>query len=170
MSGDNVGQRFDRLPATAAERTVDGRATREEVVDYFETRFGIPGETFDEYTFWEKGSGKIWVYAGEAPSPVEIEAIGMTCLRTRQEHWKPTTDAVQRFGTHADRCVIELSREEAARFVAGEDQDLEWDGDWGYLIAAHEVAGSLEPLGVGLYVHGEFRSMVPKGRQRSLES
>ncbi|WP_207588063.1 DUF7122 family protein [Halomontanus rarus] len=171
MSGDNdnVGRRFDRLPATAAERTVDGRATREEVVDYFETRFAIPAETFDEYTFWEKGSGKIWVYAGEAPSPLEIEAIGMTCLRTRQEHWKPTTDAVQRFGTHADRCVIELDREEAARFVAGEDQELEWDGDWGYLIAAHEVAGAVEPLGVGLYVHGEFRSMVPKGRQRDLE-
>jgi len=29
---------------------------------------------------------------------------------------------------------------------------------------------ALEPLGVGLYVHGELRSMVPKGRQRDLES
>ncbi|MDF9747004.1 DUF7122 family protein [Natrinema salsiterrestre] len=183
----NDGQRFDRLPATDAERTVEGRATREEVVDLFADRFGIPPETFDDYTFWEKGAGKIWIYGGEAPTPLRIEAIGMTCLRTRQEHWKPTTDFVQRFGHRATDCVIELDREQARRFASGEDQDLEWwDGDWGYLIAAHEVGvgpegrpvrdgdavegGELEPLGVGLYVHGELRSMVPKGRQRDLES
>ncbi|WP_255167916.1 DUF7122 family protein [Natrononativus amylolyticus] len=173
MAGDsdgNVGQRFDRLPETAADRVVEGRATREEVVGYFADRFGVPPGTFDEYTFWEKGAGKIWVYAGEAPSLAELEALGMTCLRTRQEHWKPTTDAVQRFGRHADSCVVELDRERAARFAAGEDQELEWDGDWGYLIVACEVVGDLEPLGVGLYVHGELRSVVPKGRQRDLEA
>ncbi|SIR88133.1 DUF7122 family protein [Natronorubrum thiooxidans] len=166
---DNDGQQFDRLPATAAERTVEGRASREEVIDYFEDRFGIPPETFADYTFWEKGAGKIWIYAGEASTPLGIEAIGMTCLRTRQEHWKPTTDFVQRFGQFATDCVIELEREQARAFAAGEDQNLEWwDGDWGYLIAAHELAGDLEPLGIGLYVHGELRSMVPKGRQRDI--
>ncbi len=170
-SETNDGQRFDRLPATEADRTVEGRATREEVVDYFADRFGIPPETFDDYTFWEKGAGKIWVYGGEAPTPVEIEAIGMTCLRTRQEHWKPTTDFVQRFGRAATACVIGLEPERARRFAAGEDQELErWDGDWGYLIAAHDIGGEREPIGVGLYVHGELRSMVPKGRQRDLES
>ncbi len=188
----NVGQRFGRLPGTPDDRSVEGRVSREEVLEYFEDRFAIPPETFDGHTFWEKGAGKIWIYAGESPSAVEIEALGMTCLRTRQEHWKPTTDFVQRFGTHASACVIELPREKAERFVDGVDQRVEWDGDWGYLIAAHEIGvepegrpvgdgesaerspreeaveGDLEPLGVGLYVHGELRSMVPKGRQRGL--
>ncbi|SFB96376.1 RNA-binding PUA-like domain of methyltransferase RsmF [Halobiforma haloterrestris] len=182
----NDGQRFDRLPETPADRTVEGRVSREEVLEYFADRFAIPPETFDGHTFWEKGAGKIWIYGGEAPTPVEIEAMGMTCLRTRQEHWKPTTDFAQRFGRHAEACVIELDRERARRFAAGEDQELEWDGDWGYLIAAHEVGvevgaedersgdgepvdrDALEPLGIGLYVHGELRSMVPKGRQRDL--
>ncbi|WP_247000894.1 DUF7122 family protein [Halosolutus gelatinilyticus] len=164
----NDGQRFDRLPETPSERTVEGRVSRAEVVDYFADRFGIPPETFDGHTFWEKGAGKIWIYAGDAPTPLEIEAIGMTCLRTRQEHWKPTTDFVQRFGRHATECVIDLDREAAARFAAGKDQELEWDGDWGYLIASHVVGGGLEPLGVGLYLHGELRSVVPKGRQRDL--
>ena len=164
----NVGQRFDRLPKTDADRTVDGRVSREAVCAYFADRFGISPATFDEYTFWEKGAGKIWIYAGESPSPIELEALGMTCLRTRQEHWKPTTDFVQRFGRAASTCVITLDAERARRFVAGEDQDVEWDGDWGYLIAAHEVAGAREPLGVGLYVHGELRSMIPKGRRREL--
>ncbi|PSP82174.1 hypothetical protein BRC78_08810, partial [Halobacteriales archaeon QH_8_68_33] len=40
------------------------------------------------------------------------------------------------------------------------------DGDWGYLVVTHELAGEREPLGVGLYVHGELRSQVPKGRRR----
>ncbi|ELY54119.1 hypothetical protein C491_20037 [Natronococcus amylolyticus DSM 10524] len=165
----NDGQRFGRLPTTAAERTVEGRASREEVVDYFADRFAIPPEAFDDYTFWEKGAGKIWIYGGDAPSPITIEAIGMTCLRTRQEHWKPTTDFVQRFGREAGECVIELESDEARAFAAGEDRELErWEGDWGYLIAAHRIAGALEPIGVGLYVHGELRSMVPKGRQREL--
>ncbi len=166
---ENDGQQFGRLPATAAERTVEGRVSREDVVDYFADRFAIPPETFDDYTFWEKGAGKIWIYGGDAPSPIEIEAIGMTCLRTRQEHWKPTTDFVQRFGRAASECVIELEPEEARAFAAGEVRDLErWEGDWGYLIAAHRIAGALEPIGIGLYVHGELRSMVPKGRQRDL--
>ena len=168
MSAENVGSRFDRLPATPADRAVEGRASRREVLDWWDERFGVEPATFEDYTLWEKGAGKVWIFAGEAPSPIAIEALGMTFLRTRQEHWKPTTDAVQRFGGRASRNVIPLAREEAERFVRGEDQELVWDGDWGYLIAAHEVAGEREPLGVGLYVHGELRSMVPKGRRRDL--
>ncbi|MFB6096424.1 MAG: hypothetical protein ABEJ74_03440 [Haloferacaceae archaeon] len=166
---ENVGQRFDRLPATAAERAVEGRATREEVVEWWRERFGLPPETFAGHTFWEKGAGKIWAFADDAADPTRIEALGIAVLRTRQEHWKPTTNAVQRFCTEATRNVIDLSPEQAARFVRGEDQELDWDGDWGYLVAAHEIAGEREPIGVGLYLHGELRSVVPKGRQADLD-
>ncbi|MEF8757186.1 MAG: hypothetical protein V5A23_02660 [Halobacteriales archaeon] len=185
--GDNVGDRFARLPATEADRSVAGRATRTAVVDFWADRFGVPPETFAEFTFWEKGAGKVWVLheggrpgrterdgpAGPEgrewlPSPIEIQALGMAFLRTRQEHWKPTTEAAQRFGRHATRNVVELTDEQARRFFAREDQDLGWDGDWGYLIAARETASEAEPLGVGLYLHGELRSMVPKGRRREL--
>jgi NOL1/NOP2/fmu family ribosome biogenesis protein len=161
----NDGSRFDRLPATDEEREGEGRATRREVLEWWDERFAIPPETFDGYTFWEKGAGKVWILASDVPSPIGIEGLGMTFLRTRQEHWKPTTNAVQRFGRLAERNVVELTRGEAERFVRGEDQELEWDGDWGYLIATHELAGEPEPLGVGLYLYGELRSVVPKGRR-----
>jgi NOL1/NOP2/fmu family ribosome biogenesis protein len=164
--GENDGQRFDRLPATDADRTVAGRPTREAVVSFWADRYGVPGETFAEYTFWEKGAGKVWSDAGEASDPSRVEALGITFLRVRQEHWKPTTDAAQRFGREATRNVVILEEPAAERFLAGEDQDLEWDGDWGYLIAAHEYQGAVEPIGVGLYLHGELRSVVPKGRRR----
>jgi NOL1/NOP2/fmu family ribosome biogenesis protein len=148
---ENDGQRFDRLPATPADRTVPGRASRAEVLDWWEERYGVPPETFADHGFWEKGAGKIWaVHAAVShPDPSGIEALGMKVLRTRQEHWKPTTDGVQRFGDAATRNVIDLQGGEAARFVAGEDQDLAWDGDWGYLIAAHDCGGERAPLGVG---------------------
>jgi NOL1/NOP2/fmu family ribosome biogenesis protein len=90
----------------------------------------------------------------------------MTFLRTRQEHWKPTTDAVQRFGRDATRNVVGLDDADATAFLAGETTEPGWGGDWGYLIAAHGIAGVVEPIGVGLYVHDEFRSQVPKGRRR----
>ena len=162
--------RFDRVPATDADRDGDDpeQATREEILDFWEGRYGVPRSVFDEHTFWERGSGKIWVFRGDAPSPVDVEGLGMTLLRTRQEHWKPTTDAVQRFGGHAEECVIHLDAAEAAAFVAGEDQEIPWDGDWGYLIVTHDLVGEPEPIGVGLYLYDELRSQVPKGRQREL--
>jgi len=168
MSNDST--KFTRLPATDADRDEPERATREEVLDFWADRFGVPPETFDEHTFWERGKGKLWVYRGEPPSPVDVEALGMTFLRTRQEHWKPTLEAVQRFGEHATECVIHLSEGEAEAFVAGYDQELDWDGDWGYLVVTHELAGRREPIGVGLYVYGELRSQVPKGRRRELDT
>jgi len=165
---ENVGTRFDRLPETASERTVSGRPTRQEVLDWWENRFGIHPSVFEEYTFWERGAGKIWVFYGDVPTPSSVEGLGMTALRTRQEHWKPTLEAVQRFGHHATKNRIHLSRNEAGAFLAGYDQEIGWDGDWGYLIVTHDIADTTEPLGVGLYVYDELRSMVPKGRQREL--
>jgi NOL1/NOP2/fmu family ribosome biogenesis protein len=165
---ENDGQRFERLPATPDEREVEGRPSREAVLDFWAERYGVPPGTFADHTFWEKGAGKVWAFSGEARNPNEVEALGLTFLRVRQEHWKPTTDAAQRFGPEATRNVIDLSPEQARRFVAGEDQKLDWAGDWGYLIAAHELAGHREPIGVGLYLHGELRSRVPKGRRRNV--
>ena len=165
---ENASHRFERLPATAADRRVEGRPSREAVLDFWEARYGVPRDVFDDYSFWEKGAGKVWVSPSEVPDGLAVESLGLTFLRTRQEHWKPTTNAVQRFGRHATRNVIALDPATARRFVAGEDQDLDWDGDWGYLIAAHDLAGEREPIGVGLYLHGELRSTVPKGRRRDL--
>ncbi|WP_336338907.1 DUF7122 family protein [Haloarcula brevis] len=159
---------FTRLPESDDEREDPERATREEVLDFWQDRFGVPPETFEERTFWERGAGKLWLYSGTPPSPVDTEGLGMTFLRTRQEHWKPTLEAVQRFGDRASKNVIHLGEEAARAFVAGEDRELDWDGDWGYLVVTHDLAGETEPVGVGLYVYGELRSQVPKGRRRDV--
>jgi hypothetical protein len=108
------------------------------------------------------------VYAGEASDPSDIEALGMLLMRTRQDHWKPTSRAAQRFGSLATKNVISIDGEVATRFVNGTDQELAWDGDWGYLLVSHELAGAVVPIGVGLYLYGELRSVIPKGSRRDL--
>ncbi|MFC6836479.1 DUF7122 family protein [Halomarina ordinaria] len=166
---ENVSHRFDRVPETAADREVEGRPSRAAVLDFWEERFGVPRDVFEGYSFWEKGSGKLWAFAGDVSAPTEVEALGMTFLRVRQEHWKPTTDAAQRFGPHATKNVVHLEEDLARRFVAGETVDPEWDGDWGYLVVTHDLAGNPAPLGVGLYLYDELRSQIPKGRRRAID-
>ncbi|MFB6353116.1 MAG: hypothetical protein ABEJ92_03430 [Halobacteriales archaeon] len=158
-------QRYDRLPATAAERLLEARPTREGVVEFFADRYGVARATFDGHTFWEKGADSVWAVAGEEPDPIAVETLGLRLLRTGGHDWKPTTDGVQRFGDAAGRNVIRLDRAAARRFVAGDDQVVDWDGDRGYLIVATDVAGDRAPLGVGLFVDGTLRSQVPKARR-----
>jgi NOL1/NOP2/fmu family ribosome biogenesis protein len=161
--------RYDRLPATGTDGPDGDDPSRESVLEYFDARFGLEPLTFEHHTFWEKGADSVWVVRGREPDLIDVEALGLRLLRTGGRHWKPTTIGVQRFGTAATRNVIPLDGEAARRFVAGEDQPLAWDGDWGYLIAAFELGGEPTPLGVGLYTHGELASNVPKSRRLELE-
>ena len=160
--------RCERLPATDAERTVDDRPTREAVLAFWADRYGVDPATFAGHTFWEKGAGSVWAAAGDEPSPLDVETLGLRVLRTGGRHWKPTTDAVSRFWPAIERNVVALDREAARRFVRGEDQPVDWDGDWGYLVASTTLAGGPVPLGVGLFIDGTLRSQVPKGRRLDL--
>lgn len=162
---DDASTRFDRVPPTGGDDVTPGR---DAILDWWDTRFGIAPSTFEDHTFWERGRGNIWCVRGDFPDPVRTEGLGMVAMRTRGRDWKPTTNAAQRFGDAATRNVIELSGAQMRRFVAGETQSLPWGGDWGYLLAAIHAGGMRAVLGVGQYIDGELRSVVPKGRRRQL--
>ncbi len=165
-TADNRSGAFERVPGSPEARRVEGRPTRGEVIDYWQDRFAIPPATFEAMTLWEKGAGRIWALSHDLEGPVSIEALGLPILRTRQEFWKPTTDAALRFGSLATENVVHLEEPAAKRFLAGEDQEHPWDGDWGYLIVTHDIAGGPEPIGIGRYTYGSLQSMLPKGRRR----
>ena len=164
------GDRYDRLPPTPAERIREDQPSREGVLMYFADRFGMPPATFAGVSFWEKGRDKVWAFHGHHSSPLSVETLGMHLLRTDGRHWKPTTDGMQRFGRSATRNVVALDRCMCRRFWQGEDVaiDQDLDADPGYIVVANELAGTVEPLGVGLYLRGTIRSVVPKGRQRTI--
>ena len=166
MSHD--GSRFDRLPESKTDRERADRPTRAAVTTFFDDRYGIDPDVFAPYSFWERGAGKIWAFRGDHSTPLAVEAAGIHVLRTNQRSWKLTTDGSQLLGRHAERNVLTVSDATARRFWRGEDQAVDWPGEDGYLIVARRMAGSRVPLGVGLYIDGMLRSMVPKGRQREL--
>lgn len=160
--------RFDRLPVDGGDGPHGSEPTRDSVLNYWEERFDVHRQRFENHTFWEKGAGSVWTVTQDAPDPIAVESLGLRLLRTGGEHWKPTTNAVQRFGDTATRNVIELDRGQAARFVAGEAISIDWDGDWGFLIASTDLGGTSAVLGVGLYTYGELASNVPKSRRMDL--
>lgn len=163
---DNDGATARRLPATPGDREVAGRPTRRAVLDFFHRRYGIPRERFDDHTFWEKGAGRVWAFGGDLSDNQRVEAVGLPLVRVRQPHWKPTTVGAQRFGEAATKNVIMLGEASADAFFRGEDQTIDWPGEWGFLLVARELVDREPVVGVGLYVYGELRSMVPKGRRR----
>ncbi|MDY6764094.1 MAG: hypothetical protein SV377_00130 [Halobacteria archaeon] len=139
--------------------------TRDEVVGFWEEKFGVDPDVFESYDFYKKGKRRVWITSSEFPDGYEYEAMGLPFLRVRQEHPKPTTNALQLFGEHATKNIIELNAEDARDFVSGETVEKEFDvEDLGYVIVEYDG----EVLGCGLYFPGELRSQIPKGRQVEL--
>lgn len=166
MTEQHVGTRYDRLPATD---TGSERPSREAVLTYFDDRFGMEQSVFSPYTLWERGRGKIWAFRGEQESPVAVEAMGIHILRTRHRFWKPTTDAMQLFGGHATKNIVDISRSEASAFWQGDDVAIEWERDPSYVVVFHEYGRTRVPLGVGFAKENLLESLIPKGRQRSYD-
>lgn len=138
---------------------------RREILDFWQRKFGVPPDVLTGYEFVMKGENKVWVTDARPPDlDLEFEAVGLPFLRVNQEHPKPTTDALQRFGEHITKNTVEVSAEEARVFVSGGTVNREFDVDLGYV--AVRFAG--EVLGCGLYFPGELRSQVPKGRRVDL--
>lgn len=138
---------------------------REEILDFWERKFGVPPTAFEDYRFVMKGENKVWVTDARPPDlDLEFEAVGLPFLRVNQEHPKPTTDALQRFGEHITKNAVDVTTGEARKFVSGDTVDREFEVDLGYVAVRFEG----EVLGCGLYFPGELRSQVPKGRRVDL--
>ena len=63
----NDGDRFDRLPATSADRTVEGRVSRAAVLEYFADRFGLKQAAVEK--------------EGKTPTLGNIQAIAQSIAR-----------------------------------------------------------------------------------------
>jgi len=141
------------------------KADRREVVSWWVERFGVPEEVFEPYEFYMKGRGTIWALrrTDKLPEGLKFEALGMVIMRKGKLGWKPTTNAIQVFGRHARKNVVELDEQQMRAFVAGETINGPFEGlEEGYVVVRHKGV----PLGCGLYRHGRLFSQVPKIRRR----
>jgi len=128
-------------------------------LQWFCQHFGISFQDLSHYRLWVKGKDKIWI-ADANCEPIEnvvAETVGMALMRTS---YKPTTAALQRFGSQMTRNAIALEDLEAVqRFLLGDAQPLTASVEQGYV---HVYYGCYQ-LGCGLYKKGYLRSQIPKG-------
>ena len=141
---------------------------REPPLAFWEEEFGVPPAVFEGFDVYALGASKVWIVDAAVPvdGPPERETVGLPFLRVNQEHWKPTTAALQRFGDQVSRNVVDLDADQARRFVAGDTVEATYPElpSLGYVAARYDG----EVLGCGLYFPGELRSQIPKGRQVDL--
>lgn len=126
-------------------------------LDWFADRFGINPSLFSCYQLWVKGKDKIWLGEKQCQPPPQIlvQTLGMPLMRVGS---KPTTAALQRFGSEITCNVIKLENWESVQwFLQGKSQAVTFSGS-GYV---HVRYGNYE-LGCGLYKDGILRSQIPK--------
>lgn len=128
---------------------------------YFTARFGIPLTAFDDLCLLLRhklyslcnGTSHIERLAG-----LQVQSVGLPVLRIIRHHLKPTTAALQRFGSQATCHVLDLSDSQFVALLHTREQSLRLDIQPGYVILRH---GS-HILGCGLYTPGRLRSQLPQ--------
>lgn len=133
---------------------------RAEVAELMESRFGIPPAAFENVSFYRKGRN-VWAFSLPDIPDLRCESVGLRFLSVRGKVPKPTTYALQLFGHLATKNSVDLSAEEAEKFMAGDRQRLEAGVEDGYVVVSYR--GGV--LGCGLYVRGELVSQLPKERR-----
>ncbi|MFP3949561.1 MAG: methyltransferase RsmF C-terminal domain-like protein [Candidatus Micrarchaeia archaeon] len=86
---------------------------------------------------------------------------GIPASRMKGKFPKPTTSFIQIFGNLAKKNIVEVSREEALKFMAGRDLEKNPSCERGYVILTHRKA----VLGIGFFREGKIENMIPKGRR-----
>ncbi|MDR9401880.1 MAG: NOL1/NOP2/sun family putative RNA methylase, partial [Halothece sp. Uz-M2-17] len=128
-------------------------------LQWFSERFGIDSDIFSSFQLWIKGKDKIWLADASCQplSEVEIQTLGIPFMRTG---YKPTTCALQRFGSHITRNVVSLDDFSAVqRFFLGESQPINAMVESGFVHVRYDYY----ELGCGLYKNGVLHSQIPKG-------
>ncbi|NBD33055.1 MAG: NOL1/NOP2/sun family putative RNA methylase [Cyanobacteria bacterium] len=136
-------------------------------LQWFCERFGIDPQVFSPFQLWIKGKDKISIADQSCipTSEVLVQTLGIPLMR---RGGKPTTCALQRFGSQITGNAIALDHFPAAqRFLRGEAQPMDASVQTGFV---HVRYHSYE-LGCGLYKNGVLYSQIPKGLQlRILDS
>jgi hypothetical protein len=146
--------------SSSKSRTPFQPMERAEVAEMMGSRFGIPPEAFEGVSFFLRGRN-VWAFSLPEVPDLDYEAVGLRFISLRGRVPKPSTYALQLFGRFATKNVVDLSSDQARKFIAGERQSLEADLEDGYVVVAHQG----DVLGCGLYSRGELISQLPKERR-----
>ncbi len=133
---------------------------RDEVLSFWEERFGIPKETFDNYLILSTAKN-YWLFVNPPElrplQNLKVQTVGLLFTRRVSKWLKPTSTALQRFGHLATKNVVELSPVELDRIRRERQIPFEAPLEEGYVII--KCAGKV--WGCGLYAKGRLISFLP---------
>ncbi len=133
---------------------------REEVLSFWEERFGIPRETFQDYLLLSTAKN-YWLFIAPPDlrplQNLKVQTVGLLFTRRVSRWLKPTSTALQRFGHLATKNVLELSPSELDRLRREKRLPFEAEMEEGYVIIKCEG----KVWGCGLYAQGKLISFLP---------
>ncbi len=129
---------------------------KDEFREYFVTKFGIPREVMEKYTFWQRGK-KVWAFCGIPCTVEDVEILGIRALKISGDI-KPSTVFLRVVGKYATRNVIDLNETDAMEFMRGKTISGKFEAERGYVI----IRCNKEVLGCGFYTGSEIVSQIPK--------
>ncbi len=133
---------------------------REEVLSFWEERFGIPPETFENYLLLSTAKN-YWLFVKPPElrplQNLQVQTVGLLFTRRVSKWLKPTSTALQRFGHLATKNIVELGPLELDRLRREKRLEFEADLEEGYVIIKCEK----KIWGCGLYAKGKLISYLP---------
>ncbi len=141
---------------------------KEEIFSYLEERFGLKRELFDGFEFLEESKGRVFMATKEAAYMAKVVTpvtLGLLFCRINGSI-KISGNITQLFGKHATKSIVQLTEDQAKKFIEGEDLKIESpDCGNGYVIVKYKDYS----LGVGLLKEGEIKNMLPKAKRIKIE-
>lgn len=145
------------------------RHERERLIKWMEETFGIPRNRVEPLLLFKRGRD-IWMAHPQLEEVLEwnqdqgrdtlpITRMGTRLARQDRHNYRLTTPGIQSLGQWATKRVVELTREEAERYIRGEDVTLDYTPDIPRGQAIVRVQG--RPLGSGLLEGNRIKNQIP---------
>ncbi len=141
------------------------KAVVQELLRFIEDRFGISSEIFERYVVFQRRKGEFWITSKGCFGFDDASMCSRRGFRFAQSLTKGgfrlSTHAIQLFGKHAVRNVVEVNEEEREAFIRGMDLKNRWGNLKGQVIVRYRSI----PLGSAVVVGDVLKNQVPAARR-----
>jgi len=138
------------------------------IKEYFEIRFGLNPNCFNQYAFYTGPRGSIFL-GQETSFPLDsIDTLGILVARL-QKTVKPTTNFFQLFGRLVTINNIVLNKDQTIKYCSGEDMILSTgeigEATRGFVMVSYDNI----PLGCALLIENKLLNQLPNQNRIQLQ-
>jgi len=135
---------------------------KDDILAYFEERFGISREVFSEFRLYTDQKGRCILGPKSIPLGDKAISVGLQ-IATVSGAIKPSTNFLQLFGKHVTKSTIHITKEQAHAYLKGDDLELSGkvDATDGYVLLKYLDY----PLACGLLKNKTIKNVLAKPRR-----